>query len=372
MKIFKISFKTLAWGNFVAAISLILLGLVLLNPRDLSRDLDLNSSKLVINDFNDQTDNGNSKTLWKTQTEEGIAFSHVLHPGMDYPYAGIELNFTDGDSLNCPNWGPYQTLEIKLQSQSSDAFRLSLFSHIPREMRVNLEEKKRQVYQLIPATKNVVSYSINLKRSIIPEWWRIKYKLPYLEDRSFTNHGVCLVTLGNYQPHLDYAVVDTTRVFSMTLKGEAKPYPGMGTLAVVLGIFLLILPAIRPKQFALVGKSKPKALFVEDSNTKWVILIKEAYETHYHEEGISVEEMAKYLGTHVKKLQVSLKNDFAKTHKAYLNELRVQEAKRLLCESKEAIGLIANTVGYSTITHFNRVFKEVTDRTPGQYRKENV
>lgn len=53
----------------------------------------------------------------------------------------------------------------------------------------------------------------------------------------------------------------------------------------------------------------------------------------------------------------------------YVNNVRVKEAKRLLIESKEKIVKIAEEVGFGSITHFGRVFKEITGNPPMYYRK---
>lgn len=53
----------------------------------------------------------------------------------------------------------------------------------------------------------------------------------------------------------------------------------------------------------------------------------------------------------------------------YLNSVRIKEAQRLLCESKSKVVDIAEKVGFGSIAHFGRVFKEVTGTSPLHYRK---
>ena len=53
----------------------------------------------------------------------------------------------------------------------------------------------------------------------------------------------------------------------------------------------------------------------------------------------------------------------------YINNVRVKEAKRLLLESRKKVVEIAAEVGFGSITHFGRVFKEITGNTPLYYRK---
>lgn len=55
--------------------------------------------------------------------------------------------------------------------------------------------------------------------------------------------------------------------------------------------------------------------------------------------------------------------------KPYLNQVRIQEAVRLLPEDRQSIGEIAFLVGYSHVTHFNRVFRELMKVPPGEFRR---
>lgn len=53
----------------------------------------------------------------------------------------------------------------------------------------------------------------------------------------------------------------------------------------------------------------------------------------------------------------------------YLNSVRVKEAKKLLMRSPVKVNRIAKKVGFGSVTHFGRVFKEVTGHPPLFYRK---
>ncbi len=53
----------------------------------------------------------------------------------------------------------------------------------------------------------------------------------------------------------------------------------------------------------------------------------------------------------------------------YLNNMRVRKAQALLRETKHAIGRVAEEVGFTTTTHFERVFKTLNGVSPLRYRK---
>ncbi|MOA45630.1 Bifunctional transcriptional activator/DNA repair enzyme AdaA [compost metagenome] len=53
----------------------------------------------------------------------------------------------------------------------------------------------------------------------------------------------------------------------------------------------------------------------------------------------------------------------------YLNSVRIKEAKKLLLRSSMKVNLIAKHTGFGSVTHFGRVFKQITGHTPLYYRK---
>lgn len=57
------------------------------------------------------------------------------------------------------------------------------------------------------------------------------------------------------------------------------------------------------------------------------------------------------------------------TYVEYVNSVRIKEAKKLLEHSSMKVNLIARKVGFGSVTHFGRVFKEVTGNAPLYYRR---
>lgn len=58
------------------------------------------------------------------------------------------------------------------------------------------------------------------------------------------------------------------------------------------------------------------------------------------------------------------------TYVEYVNSVRIKEAKKLLEHSTMKVNLIASKVGFGSVTHFGRVFKEVTGNAPLYYRRK--
>ena len=56
--------------------------------------------------------------------------------------------------------------------------------------------------------------------------------------------------------------------------------------------------------------------------------------------------------------------------KAYIQSVRMERARELLCKTKKSITLIANSVGYDDSLLFSKMFKKYYSVSPSQYRSE--
>lgn len=54
----------------------------------------------------------------------------------------------------------------------------------------------------------------------------------------------------------------------------------------------------------------------------------------------------------------------------YVTQIKIEEAKRLMDITQKSISEIAEYLGYSSQSHFQRVFKKTTGKTPGEYRSK--
>lgn len=60
---------------------------------------------------------------------------------------------------------------------------------------------------------------------------------------------------------------------------------------------------------------------------------------------------------------------FGKSFPQLVNEARVADAKRLLQETEAPIKVVAEEVGFNSLTSFNRVFKDITGTPPSAFRR---
>ncbi len=83
----------------------------------------------------------------------------------------------------------------------------------------------------------------------------------------------------------------------------------------------------------------------------------------------SLEAVAEILNQSERTLKRQLAQE-GTTFSDILEDMRRQEAIRLLLHSGDSLERIADALGYSDVANFNRAFKRWTGTTPGQYRRE--
>ncbi len=86
----------------------------------------------------------------------------------------------------------------------------------------------------------------------------------------------------------------------------------------------------------------------------------------YYRKNISVEELAEIAQLSRFHLMRTFRRDVGLSPHAYLTQLRVEAAKKLLSEGASIVDVASDT-GFTDQSHFTRHFKRITGVTPGQY-----
>ena len=85
---------------------------------------------------------------------------------------------------------------------------------------------------------------------------------------------------------------------------------------------------------------------------------------------LTLQQISKDLGISVPSLKRLTQENCSKSPIAYFNELKMEEAKRLIAESPMNITEIAGRLGFSSVHHFSKTFKQKTGVSPSQFRKK--
>ncbi len=84
---------------------------------------------------------------------------------------------------------------------------------------------------------------------------------------------------------------------------------------------------------------------------------------------IAVEELANACNLSVSALERRFKKHLKKTPHQYINEVRLEHARRLVLETQKSIGAIALETGFADHSHFTRAFVKHFKQTPSSMRQ---
>ncbi len=120
---------------------------------------------------------------------------------------------------------------------------------------------------------------------------------------------------------------------------------------------------------------------IGDSHTEHVTSLDECsyhiiraqkYIHEHFSEPITLDILATYLGLHKSYLCTIFKQTTKDSFCTYLNKVRIDESKKLLENTHLSMTDIALSVGFSSSSYFNTIFKKIVGKTPLEYRKDFI
>ncbi|CCX38371.1 transcriptional regulator AraC family [Clostridium sp. CAG:1013] len=93
------------------------------------------------------------------------------------------------------------------------------------------------------------------------------------------------------------------------------------------------------------------------------------YLKSHRSEKLRLEEVAREFFVTPSYLSRSFKECMGITFVSYINHLKIQRAKELLCREK-SVTQVSMELGFDTLTHFERVFKSITGMSPTAWKKQ--
>jgi AraC-like DNA-binding protein/ligand-binding sensor protein len=95
-----------------------------------------------------------------------------------------------------------------------------------------------------------------------------------------------------------------------------------------------------------------------------------AYIAGHHEDPVNLDEIAKAMHVSTFYFCKIFKKATGLTFTDYLGRVRVEKAKTLLLNPHLRVSEIAYTVGFQSLTHFNRVFRNLVGESPSLFRAD--
>lgn len=91
---------------------------------------------------------------------------------------------------------------------------------------------------------------------------------------------------------------------------------------------------------------------------------------NHHYNQVTLEQLSTELNYSKSAISHLFKRESGQSIRRYCNQLKINDAKRLLLETNMSITEIALCVGFNNFSYFIKTFKQLTSKTPSEWRKQ--
>jgi AraC-like DNA-binding protein/ligand-binding sensor protein len=118
-----------------------------------------------------------------------------------------------------------------------------------------------------------------------------------------------------------------------------------------------------------IAESRGKLMFFEKILESDKVSVTRRFAGENYKRKISVEDAAARVYLSPGRFSHLFKQETGTSFIQYLNRLRVDKAKELLINTKMSVTEISSETGFSSLTHFNRIFKKTEGVSPAAFKK---
>jgi YesN/AraC family two-component response regulator len=337
--------------------------------------LDLLSKNTVFSSsYTDQDLDGNSTSSLRSDT--GLIFNYSLGENYLYAFAGISIDvYVDSDSLESNqnttlDLSTYKNMEISMKTEHGKKIPVQILTYLEGYSVQGNNNTLIFYEQFLEYDPKLKVQSIPFERFAVPNWWRKDHPNVKTDDFKTALQKVKAVNVQSCII-LPKNTADVYSISSIFFSSKNKYYLVSLVIGIVISAFIFMMTYFKQKKMVVVSY---KQIQTEKKNkndgpgSKVMAYINE----HYADNQLSVESVETNLNLAKNKLSETLREESNLSFKQYLNAIRILEAKRLLSVTNLSISEIAYEVGYSNISHFNRVFKSLENCSPSVFKENNL
>jgi len=357
---------------YIIIASTIVASSFLFTKRKQSFDL-FQGENVISSGYTDVELGGTSQNSLKTG--QGLQFEYVLGDGYQYAFSGISIDIysdqeeTSSNDITFLDVTEFESMELTMNIAQGKKIPIQLLTFLDGYSKEGDNNSLIFYEQFLEYDSSVEIQSIPLERFAIPNWWRASHPNIKTDELSLALKKVKAINIQSCII-INKNVPDKYTISGIHFTTENQHYLLVAALGCTISLFLWMIAYYKQKKMLLVSYSQiasKKKVSAKDQEENVLSYINE----NYTDPEISILTLEKQLSIHKNKLSELIKQDSNLTFKQYLNSIRVLEAKRLLLATELSISEIAYEVGYSNVSHFNRVFKSLESCSPSSF-KENL
>jgi AraC-like DNA-binding protein len=322
------------------------------------------NDKILVNFYNDSFDGGNSKIESGLVSNGSIHMAFTLKQGFVRPYVGITVLNKDISPINISG---YNQMQFEMEGKELKNMVVYLVNNL-KDPVIKGKTMKLHFSRNIELVQHAKKFVLNLDQFKVPDWWYdvnnlspeqdFKLDLKNISNISFTT-GLT-PELGTKR-FLKINSIRFTRNNNWIILGMT----GIESLIILCLLFLHFLKTrksdinnpvvITYKPVEIEKKSKTRASFLDYIHE------------NFQDSELSLSLIEQKTGISQRLISESISEKFNCNVKTYINQIRINEARRLLKDTDLNISEIAYKVGFSSPSNFNRVFKKLIGISPTEF-----
>jgi AraC-like DNA-binding protein len=358
------------WGlSSLCALLLALFYFAFFNKEDLA--FFPNKTNTYTTFYTDSVDNGKSHLEKIVDNDSAVGIVCTLKSGFMFPYSGLNIAYQHNQLLDVSR---YNKVQVDVSSQGLQHLSIYLTAK-DRNVKdtTNRLAIRRMVTDLFVHGKRE-KVNISLDKFVTPDWW---YNIVDQPKTDFSdpelNRMVSVSISTGLNPKTDQACSFTVHTITFYRDNSWVIFWMCLVQAfVMVGMFVLVYPKSQ-KATSIVPAIdiyyKPILLGeVQRSGHDFLDYIHE----HFADPELSLTQISKATGIGQRTISDTISEKFDCNLKTYINQIRINESKRLLLESDLNMSEIAYSVGFNSPANFNRVFKSFTEMSPSEFTQSIV
>lgn len=329
----------------------------------------LDPNVMVVKFYCDSMSGGSSTITGEQLDNNSYSMTYTLRDGgLIHPYA--QMTISGGDSRYF-DLSKYDNINIKLKSSSSNRLMLTALGFL--EGFTNPDD----ISTYIPLTYNFktnrksTEIILDTNSFYVPKWW---YDENNIVDKSKTHYPLDLISHFNLINSEDkmLGIEDEVLLEKLTITKDNRVFNNKIIKHIIFYYILLIIALFisrklyKSKNLKFI-KYNPLEITKE---TNSIELIEDYLGSNYSNSQLNLTKVSKDLNIPIKNLSLYINKKYNISFPIYLNQIRIGEAKKQLLNTDLKIVDIANSVGFNSAGHFNRVFKNLEFCTPNEFRKK--
>lgn len=321
--------------------------------------------------YNDQIDQGNSQILKQDIDRLTIRFQYSLDSGFFYPYCGVALKPAKSKMWDFSEYDRCR-ITLKTDGLSSVFMYLHVFDINVRD-RKSRHSFRRLLHNIKVVPDSLQTVELLFKDFDTPTWW---YSLIEQDKSDFGKPDLSQTESLHFTSGLDKNIRTSAGfdIYQISMTKDYIPvYIVLGSIWCVIttgyGIYLMYMKkktSGNETAREMVQKIEIAYRPVEPEPDRKPGCI-DYINSNFQNPDLTLSTVAESTGLSDRTISGYIAEHYGCNFKTYVNNIRINEAKRLLEEKGLSSGEVAYLVGFNSPTNFNRVFKTIAGCNPTEY-----